>query len=85
MNQFSPKPLSIPLDRFNFFRKFTEIFAAQGALSGKFAVGVVDTCGILPPVVHLDLRISPRIFEKIQNDPDVIFRGLGEGDSLKIT
>ncbi len=40
----------------------------------------------LPPVsltlvVHLDLRISPRIFEKIQNDSTVIFRGLGEGDS----
>ncbi len=23
----------------------------------------------LPPVVHLDLRISPQIFEKILNDP----------------
>jgi hypothetical protein len=36
---------------------------------GKFAAGVVDTGGNLPPVsttpvVHLDLRISPRIFEK---------------------
>jgi hypothetical protein len=34
---------------------------------GKFAAGVVDTGGNLPPVsltlvVHLDLRISPRIF-----------------------
>ncbi len=37
---------------------------------------------ILPPVVvHLDLRICPRIFEKIRNDPNVIIRGLGEGDS----
>ncbi len=27
----SPKPLSIPLDRFEFFRKFAEIIAAQGA------------------------------------------------------
>ena len=35
----------------------------------------------LTPVVHLDLRISPRIFEKIRNDPNVIIRGLGEGDS----
>jgi hypothetical protein len=36
----------------------------------------------LTPVVHpLDLRISPRIFEKIRNDPNAIFRGLGEGDS----
>ena len=35
----------------------------------------------LIPVVHLDLQISPRIFEKIQNDPNVIIRGLGEKDS----
>ncbi len=55
---------------------------------GKFAAGVVDTGGNLPPVsltpvenLHLDLRISPQIFEKIRNDPNVIFRGLGEGDS----
>ncbi len=60
---------------------------------GKFAAGVVDTGGNLPtvsltpvavlltPVVHLDLRISPQIFEKNQNDPNVIIRGLGEGDS----
>ncbi len=64
---------------------------------GKFAAGVFDTGGNLPPmsstpvanlppvsttpVVHLDLRISPQIFEKIQNDPYVIIRGLGEGDS----
>jgi hypothetical protein len=37
----------------------------------------------LIPVVHLDLRISPRIFEKFRNDPNVIFRGLGEDDSSK--
>ena len=44
----------------------------------------------LPPValipmanLHLDLQISPRIFEKIQQDPNVIFRGLGEDDSWK--
>ncbi len=43
---------------------------------GKFTAGVVDTGGNLTPVVHLDLRI----FEKIQNDPNVIFRGLGLGD-----
>ena len=67
--------------------------------SGKFAAGVVDTGGNLPPVlltpvanlppvsltsvVQLDLRISPRIFEKIQNDPNVIITGLGEGDLWK--
>jgi hypothetical protein len=36
----------------------------------KFAAAVVDTVANLPPVsltpvVHLDLGISPRIFEKI--------------------
>jgi hypothetical protein len=40
---------------------------------GKFAASVVDYGGKLPPasltlVVHLDLRISPRIFKTIQND-----------------
>ncbi len=37
----------------------------------------------LTPVVHLELRISPWIVEKNWNDPPVIFRGLGEGDSWK--
>jgi hypothetical protein len=32
----------------------------------------------LIPVMHLDLRISPRIFGKIRNGPNVIFRGLEE-------
>ncbi len=55
---------------------------------GKFAAGVVDTGSNLPlvsltPVVHLDLRISPQIFGKIRNDPNVIIRGLGEDDSWK--
>jgi hypothetical protein len=35
----------------------------------------------LIPVVHLDLRISPRIFKKIQNGPNVILWGGGETDS----
>ncbi len=53
---------------------------------GTGAAGVVDTGGNLPPVsltpvVHLDLQISTRIFKKIRNDPNVIIRGLGEGDS----
>ncbi len=38
---------------------------------------------LLTPVVHLDLRKSRQIFKKIQKDPTVIFRGLGEGDSWK--
>ncbi len=42
----------------------------------------------LPPVslisvVHLDLRISPRIFEKIRNGPTELLWGWGETDSTK--
>ncbi len=42
----------------------------------------------LPPVsmtlvVHLELRISPRIFEKIRNGPHGIIRGLGETDPCR--
>ncbi len=53
---------------------------------GKFAAGVVDTGGKLPlvsliPVANLDLRISPRIFEKILNGPNGILWGWGETDS----
>ena len=33
------------------------------------------------PVVNLEPRISPRIFEKIRNGPNGILRGLGETDS----
>ncbi len=35
------------------------------------------------PVANLELRISPRIFEKIRNAPNGIIRGLGETDSRK--
>ncbi len=38
----------------------------------------------LIPEEHLDLQISPRIFEKVQNDPNAIIRGLGKDDSRKI-
>jgi hypothetical protein len=37
----------------------------------------------LRPVANLELRISPRIFEKIRNGPTGIIRGLGETDSRK--
>ncbi len=38
----------------------------------------------LIPVVHLDLQISPIIFEKLLNEPnDPIIRGFVEDDSRK--
>ncbi len=56
MNQFPPSSRVFHLDRFEFFRKFAEIFASQGAplstifasvvdTGGKFAAGVNDTGG----------------------------------------
>jgi hypothetical protein len=42
----------------------------------KFAAGVVDTCGA-PSLTNVFLRI----FKKIQNEPTVIFGGLGKDDS----
>ncbi len=35
------------------------------------------------PVVYLELRISPRIFEKIWDSPNGVLRGLGETNSRK--
>jgi hypothetical protein len=37
----------------------------------------------LIPAVHLDLRISPRIFEKIRNGPNGILLGWWETDREK--
>ncbi len=59
--------------------------------SGKFATAVVDTASNLPPVVslirmvHLDLRISPRIFENIWNGLNWILWGWGKTDPWKKT
>jgi len=50
-------------------------------LAAYFAAGIFDTGA----VVHLDLRISPVIFKKILNDPNIIFRSLGDDDSWKKT
>jgi hypothetical protein len=54
--------------------------------SCKFATGINATSGTggKIPVVQFDLRIS-REFSKILNEPNVIFRGLGEVDSMKKT
>ncbi len=73
------------------------VSTTQGKMVAKFAAGVVNTGGNLPPVsltpvanlppvslrpvMHLGLRTSPRIFEKIQNGPNMILWGWGETDS----
>jgi hypothetical protein len=46
-----------------------------GGTSGKFATGVVHTSG-----AHRLANISAN-FRIVRNEPNVIFRGLGENDS----
>ncbi len=48
-------------------------------LEGFFHLPLV----LLTPVANLELRISPRIFEKIRNGPNGIIRDLGETGSRK--
>ncbi len=57
---------------------FAAVFVETG---GKFATGVVDAVLL----VHLYLRISPRIFETIRNGPNGILCGWAETDSWKKT
>ncbi len=61
-----------------------KIAAGVAYTGGNFAAGVA--VANLPPVslitvVHLYLRISPRIFEKNRNGPNGILWGWGETDS----
>jgi hypothetical protein len=44
----------------------------------KFFAGVVDTD---EQFINIHSRISPQIFEKIQNGPNGILGGLGDTDS----
>ncbi len=70
MNQFPPSPRVFHLDRFEFFRKFAEIFASQGAppvsttpvanFSTIFA-SVVDTAANLPPVSTIPAANLPPV------------------------
>ncbi len=87
----SPKPLSIPIGPFrNLLRYLQMEKSSQSQKIENFVWTPVSLTPVanLPPVwlilvVYLDLRISPRIFQIIQNYPKVIFRGLGEDESCK--
>jgi hypothetical protein len=88
----SPQPQSIPLGPFQIFSKIRgdirkSPVANLPPVSTTPAAKLLIPVANLPPmsttlvVVHLALRISPRIFEKFRNGPDGILRGLGETDS----
>jgi hypothetical protein len=64
------------------------VSTTQGERVAKFAASVVDTGGNLPQVLLTSVANLPPVsltpvvhLEKIRNDPNVIIRGLGEGDS----
>jgi hypothetical protein len=77
----SPKAQSIPSGPFKIFSNIRGDIRTQGAPTvSLIPVANLSTVTLIP-TVHLDLRISSQVFEKIQNDPIVIFRGLGEDDS----
>ncbi len=63
-------------------------FTTQRCPKEKMQIYLIEDFFHLPPVsttpvVHLKLRISPRIFEKNWNGRNGILRGLGETDSWK--
>jgi hypothetical protein len=82
---------------FNFILSCQQSDNCSHCLPPVSFTGVIDTGGNLPlplltpvanlppvsliPVVHLDSRISPRIFEKIRNGLNGILLGWGETDS----
>jgi hypothetical protein len=80
---------------FNTSEKLTRFMARVVNTGAKFITGVIDNGGkfatgcnlpsvSMTPVVHLDLRISLRVFEKIQISSNGILGGLRENDSQKI-
>jgi hypothetical protein len=60
MNQFPPRPRAFHLDRFEFFRKFAEIFGSQGAPP-------VSTTPVanLPPVPAIPVANFSTIFASV--------------------
>ncbi len=60
-------PPNLPLVTTTLAKLVAKFAAGVVDIGGNFAAGVVDTGGKLSliPVVHPDLRISPRIIEKI--------------------
>ncbi len=87
----SPKPLSIPTEPFRIFSKICWAIRSSRCSTGVADTGgkwqkssnwkiLIILFGHLSliPVVHLDLQLSPRIFEKIWNGPNAILWGWGK-------
>jgi hypothetical protein len=75
MNQFLPSPRVFHLDRFKFFRKFTEIFASQGAPP-------VSTTPVanLPPVSATPVANFSTIFASVVDNGGKFATGVNNTD-----
>ncbi len=64
------------------FRLFGYFLVTRIDTGDKFFAGVVDTAKQFIAGVNINIhsRISPQIFEKIQNGPNGILGGLGDTD-----
>jgi hypothetical protein len=73
MNQFPPSPRVFHLDRFEFFRKFAEIFASQGAPP-------VSTTPVanLPPVSATPVANFSTIFASVVDTSGKIATGIND-------
>ncbi len=68
------------------FRPFG-YFRPVSTIKNLSPVSLTSLNSLLPvlftPAININSQISPRIFEKIQNDPNGILMGLGDTDSWK--
>ncbi len=71
----------------NFWKNLPPVSLTPGANLLPASTTLVANLPSVPltPLVHIDLRISPRVFEKILICPNGILGGLGETDSRKKT
>ena len=67
LNHFPPSPRVFHLDRFEFFQKFTEIFASQGAPAAPAKLPPVSTTPVanLPPVSATPVANFSTIFASV--------------------
>ncbi len=79
---FFSKILPVAITVFNFKVTLKEMFNVS-AIPAAVNLPPVSTTRVenLPPVSRTTITLMHLNFEKIRNDPYVIFRGLGEDDS----
>jgi len=78
MNQFPPSPRESHLGPFRIFSKIRGDIRKSRCTTGINDTGGKFATGLNKTVVHFELRISPRIFEKNRNGPNGILKAWGK-------